>query len=71
MKKHQKQILTVAIILIFTATVLLLTGLGEAGKSEKPDPVMEKLQEIQDTLDYEVIPYAHKCCVGYQKQDRL
>ena len=51
MKKHQKQILALAVILVFTATVLLLAGLSEAGKSEKPDPVMDKLEELQDSFD--------------------
>ena len=50
MKKHQKQIFALAVTLLFTATVLLLTGLSEAGKPEKPDPVMDMLQDIYDIV---------------------
>jgi hypothetical protein len=50
MKKHQKQILALAVILVFTATVLLLTGLSEAVKPDKPDPVMTLLEEIYDIV---------------------
>jgi hypothetical protein len=50
LKKHQKQILVFAVTLVFTATVMLLTGLSEAGKREKPDPVMDMLDEIYDIV---------------------
>ena len=50
MKKHQKQIFALAVILVFTATVLLLTGLSEAGKPERPDQVMDMLQDIYDVV---------------------
>ena len=45
MKKHQKQILALAVILVFTATILVLTGLSAAGKN-KPDPVMTMIEDI-------------------------
>jgi len=50
MKKHQKQIFALAVILVFTATVLFLTGLSEAGKPEKPDPVMDMIEDIYDVV---------------------
>lgn len=50
MKKYQKKIFALAVILVFTATVLLLTGLSEAGKPEKPDPAMDMLEDIYDIV---------------------
>jgi hypothetical protein len=50
MKKHQKQIFALAVTLVFTATVLVLTGLSEAGKPEKPDPVMDMIEDIFDVV---------------------
>jgi hypothetical protein len=53
MEKHQKQILALTAILVFIATVLLLTGLSEAGKPDKPDPddpIMTMLDEIYDIV---------------------
>jgi hypothetical protein len=50
MKKHQKQFFALAVTLVFTAMVILLTGSSEAGKTEKPDPVMDMLQDIYDVV---------------------
>jgi hypothetical protein len=50
MKKHQKQIFSLAVTLVFTATVILLTELSEAGTTDKPDPVMVMLQDIYDVV---------------------
>jgi hypothetical protein len=50
MKKHQKQIFALAVTVVFTATVLFLTGLSEAGKHEKPDPVMDMLEDIYEVV---------------------
>ena len=49
MEKHQKLILALSVILVFIVGVLLLEGLSEAGKPEKPDPndaIMTMLEEI-------------------------
>lgn len=50
MKKHQKQIFTLTVTLVFATTALLLTGLSEAGKPEKPNPEMDMLQDIYDIV---------------------
>ena len=53
MKKFRKQILALAVIFVFTSMVLLLTGLSEAGKPTKPEPVdqiMTRLDEIYEIV---------------------
>ena len=50
MKKHQKQIFAIAVTLVFTAAVILLTGLSAVGEDDKPDSVMDMLEDIYDIV---------------------
>jgi hypothetical protein len=47
--------------------LIIMFNFNNALAGQDNNPIIDKLNEIQDTLDYEVIPYVHKCCVGVPK----
>lgn len=60
---NSKNLITTLIAFFFT--IVLMTNDALTGTSN--NLIMDKLNEIQDTLDYEVIQYVRKCCVGVTK----
>ena len=49
------------------AMVFFLIVISNSVAGKEKNPIIRRLIEIQETLDYEVIPNLNKCCFGVPK----